>query len=1287
MTVDLDAIAQRGRCEVSSLRLALPLIEQGYTPPFLSRYRRDELGDIDEASLWNLAHAVRTQKVLDEYRADLQAAWQQTPLVDPAIGRAVGNAQSKRLLDRLSRRVKLESSESAGLAQRLAVRALNPQKGDGEDLKSLAESLAAEPVATAATAEEEAPATPDSTPADVDGVLAKLDATIAKRLIGDPRIMGAAVRWLSRNAKIRVMEVHDPHIQSEADSSDSQPKNQKSDAAAEAQPEAAAAEPTAEAPAETAETAPEAETPAAEATAPEAAASEDAAPDASSTVEASAAEASSEEAPTAETAEAPASEQPAADSDSTETEATATTEPVAAEASTADATAAEQTEPAGPEASADSETPAGTDKPAESVTKTAPAAKAAPAKAKPKKSKKISPRQRRRRWLVSTLKPLAGKSMPANKLSSFQLVMLGRALRSQVAQCAFDYDAAKLVAELQKTAAGFNRPLADRLSGLVLENEAIIRDAAEAAWWDELQEQASSRLVAIAADNLHSQINRGGVEAKVVMSIDAVGPRTAATSIVSSDGRLLHSEDIPCQLSAAMRTLAVTKMGELIHAHHVDLIVISNGPARRACMIAVGELIKQSADKSVRWTLADRSGADAYAGGPAGDQEMKSTPRRFRAAAWIAFSAMQPAQALVKVDPLKLRLGSFQRELSDDAVLSALEDVMVSGAARGGVDVNSTATTWMQRLPGITSEISQAIDERRREKLIASREELATAIEWPSVVNSRQAMPFLRVFASEETLDGTLIHPDDYPLAKKLATALNIELPPDRPPAYELPDYSEPVVVTSAEAPVETASEPTASEETAAGEEVAAKEKSAASENAEPDAAASETTAELSAESATESSDAPAAQTPAADDTASEEPAAEASAEETSAEEAETPASEESPAPEAAADSSDSEAAPSDGETTEGATETKSEAPAAPEPVRRPMPERAAVDKLIKEWQIGKRRSHQLVRWLCDPFGEGASEGESPAVMTAMPSLAELKPGDQVIGVVVGVMPFGVFIELSPDCSGLIHVSRISDSFVEDLHEAVQVGDVITAWVTGTDAKRRRVALSAISPEREAALEARRQNDRGGRGRGPGARGPGGQGGRGQRGAQGAQTGGQASGQGGGQGQRSESAPRGRGGQSGGSGQGGQRGGQARGGQGQGRGAQGGRGGKPGGRPGGRDAGRGGRGRGPKKPEVYEVIGKDPEKPQISDAMAKGDEPMRSFGDLMQMFSKEKGQTTPPADKKPAAKPPAAEKPVAEKPAEVKPAETPQTDPPAAPKAEAPATEAPASPSAPEKDE
>ena len=89
MTVDLEAIARRGRCEVSSLRNALPLLAQGYSPPFLARYRRDELGGIDEASLWALSAAVTAEQAVAAEREHLGSLWEATPLADPSIGHAI----------------------------------------------------------------------------------------------------------------------------------------------------------------------------------------------------------------------------------------------------------------------------------------------------------------------------------------------------------------------------------------------------------------------------------------------------------------------------------------------------------------------------------------------------------------------------------------------------------------------------------------------------------------------------------------------------------------------------------------------------------------------------------------------------------------------------------------------------------------------------------------------------------------------------------------------------------------------------------------------------------------------------------------------------------------------------------------------------------------------------------------------------------------------------------------------------------------------------------------------
>ena len=1223
MSVDFDAIAQRGRCDVSSLRLAVPLLEQGYLPPFLARYRRDELGGVNESSLWELLSALQAEQQVQKRREGLIESWEKTTLRDPALGNSLKSSRSLRVLNRLGRRLKRESGDGVSSSIRLASRVLNPLPNDSGDATVLVSQL-------------------DGVE-NADDALAGLDAALAERLAGDPRIISAAVRWLSRHAKIHISQVHDPHSNAEEESSGTKKKKGKNaatksvsvaetDASVVTDAKASITESTddvspsgndvtdsIEAPADahsdfsTESTANPTESDAqiddvsSDKTAGETEKLEDALSESNEVQDSSL---------TNHQVEDQAIPTPA--SDGTDVEASAVApqevapEKVAPESEASSKTASDSAIVTDADSvdslkqavakDFDSQEPSG----AQATKSASPSSK---------KQKKVSPRQRRRRWLVSVLKTLAGKRFAGDKLSAFQIVMLGRALRSQVVVCSFEYDATRLVAELQRVAGSINRQVEAKLQQIILEHEGVIREAGEAAWWDDLHEKASAKLVSVTSDHLSRQVNRGALDGRVVLAIDAVGPRTAATSIVCADGRILHNEDLPCQLSTALRTQAVNRLGELIHSYHVDLIVVSNGPSRRATMVALGDLIQQSPEDSIHWTLADRNGADVYAGSSIADDEMRTTPRRFRAAAWLAFSVLQPAQAFAKVDPLKLRLSSFQRELADDQLATTLDHVIVSGASRGGVDVNAAPVSWLTRIPGVSSEVAEAINQARREKLFDSRESLGQLSQWGSVAGSRQALPFLRVFGSEQTLDGTLIHPDDYPLAEKLAGALDVELPPANPPGYVAPDF------TTAEDPTTKSqiSEAPSEEEPAAVEEFsnAAEEASDFSIDESVDGAT-----QVAQESDLSTSD---AGSQSASEVSAESSATETSATETSAIEEQDGSPGSPGSPEATPDDTQTtvETSSEDGASGESSdtpsvesseeakqddgTATQDESPvisgpaldkeSIPEPVRRDQPEAAKIDKCVKEWQVGSRRSHQLVQWLCDPFGDSDSSGNPPAVLSRIPSTKALKQGDKVIGVIVGVMPFGVFVELAPDCSGLVHVSRVSDSYVEDLHEAVQVGDVITAWVTGIDEKRRRVALSAISPEREAELEAARQANRGNSARGNrgssdgNRRGRGGQGNRGgsQRSAGGSQN--RADGQ--------------RGGKPGGT----SRRGDSRGGSQRRDGGGRGRSGRSGGGSRGRD----------RKPESYGVVSKAESKP-ISDAMQKGDEPLRSFGDLMQFF-------------------------------------------------------------------
>jgi uncharacterized protein len=63
-------------------------------------------------------------------------------------------------------------------------------------------------------------------------------------------------------------------------------------------------------------------------------------------------------------------------------------------------------------------------------------------------------------------------------------------------------------------------------------------------------------------------------------------------------------------------------------------------------------------------------------------------------------------------------------------------------------------------------------------------------------------------------------------------------------------------------------------------------------------------------------------------------------------------------------------------------------------------------------------------------------------------------------GVITNVVNFGAFVDIGVHQDGLIHISQLSNSFVNDPKEVVKVGQVVTVKVIEVNEKLRRVSLS-----------------------------------------------------------------------------------------------------------------------------------------------------------------------------------------------------------------------------------
>ena len=68
--------------------------------------------------------------------------------------------------------------------------------------------------------------------------------------------------------------------------------------------------------------------------------------------------------------------------------------------------------------------------------------------------------------------------------------------------------------------------------------------------------------------------------------------------------------------------------------------------------------------------------------------------------------------------------------------------------------------------------------------------------------------------------------------------------------------------------------------------------------------------------------------------------------------------------------------------------------------------------------------------------------------------------GEIVSGKVTGIKPYGAFVALDDNMTGLIHISEISNGFVKDVSHFVKVDDVINVKVIDIDMNNKQCRLS-----------------------------------------------------------------------------------------------------------------------------------------------------------------------------------------------------------------------------------
>lgn len=110
---------------------------------------------------------------------------------------------------------------------------------------------------------------------------------------------------------------------------------------------------------------------------------------------------------------------------------------------------------------------------------------------------------------------------------------------------------------------------------------------------------------------------------------------------------------------------------------------------------------------------------------------------------------------------------------------------------------------------------------------------------------------------------------------------------------------------------------------------------------------------------------------------------------------------------------------------------------------------------------IGEPTLRDIVAELAKPGRDPRAEFEAAQFRDDVHTLEDLEIGMTLEGLVTNVTNFGAFVDVGVHQDGLVHISELSDQWVDDPRKVVKVGDRLKVTVLSVELQLRRIGLSA----------------------------------------------------------------------------------------------------------------------------------------------------------------------------------------------------------------------------------
>jgi uncharacterized protein len=294
-----------------------------------------------------------------------------------------------------------------------------------------------------------------------------------------------------------------------------------------------------------------------------------------------------------------------------------------------------------------------------------------------------------------------------------------------------------------------------------------------------LRQRAEVDAVTVFARNLKDLLLAAPAGNRTTLGLDP-GFRTGVkVAVVDGTGKVLDTCAIyPHQPQKQWDTAKAT-LAALVARHRVQLIAVGNGTASRETDALATELIsdiRAAGAEAPAKAMVSEAGASVYSASAYAARELPALDVTLRGAVSIARRLQDPLAELVKIEPKSIGVGQYQHDVTPGVLARSLDAVVEDAVNAVGVDLNTASVPLLARVSGVTDSLAEAIV-AHREKTGPFRSRKAL-LDVPRLGPKafEQCAGFLRITGGDDPLDASGVHPEAYPVVRRILDRSGVTL-------------------------------------------------------------------------------------------------------------------------------------------------------------------------------------------------------------------------------------------------------------------------------------------------------------------------------------------------------------------------------------------------------------------------------------------------------------------------------------------------------------------------------